>query len=216
VGLATNIPTHNLGEVIDATVAFIDDPKIETQGLMAHLPGPDFPTGGIIVGRGGLREAYETGRGRIVLRSRCEVEALAGGKSQIVIREIPFQNNKSRMLEDIHKLCEEKKGILTGVADIRDESDREGMRAVIELKKDVDAEKVLQYLYKYSDLQVNYSVNMVAIAEGKPQQLGLKAILTHYVKHLLEVITRRTKYDLEKAEARAHILEGLLIVFEMF
>ncbi|NLG36726.1 MAG: DNA gyrase subunit A [Clostridiales bacterium] len=211
VGLATNIPTHNLGEIIDATVAMIDKPSITLDELMKLVPGPDFPTGGSILETQGIREGYETGRGRICIRARCAVEKAAAGKSLIVITEIPYQVNKAAMLEKILKLCEDKKGILAGISDIRDESDREGMRAVIEVKKDADAEKILQYLYKYSDLQVGYGINMVAIADGKPRQMGLKAILEHYIRHQLEVVTRRIRFDLERAEAREHILEGLLI-----
>jgi DNA gyrase subunit A len=175
-GLATNIPTHNLGEVIDATVAMIDKPDITLSELMTLLPGPDFPTGSAILDAQGIREGYETGRGHISIRAKCSIEKAAGGKSLIVISEIPYQVNKAAMLEKILRLCEEKKGILSAISDIRDESDREGMRAVIEVRKDADAEKILQYLYKYSDLQVSYGINMVAIADGKPQQMSLPSI----------------------------------------
>lgn len=211
VGLATNIPTHNLGEVIDGAVAFIDNPDITIAGLMEHVKGPDFPTGGLIIGKSGIREAYETGRGRIKIRAKASIEDAPGGKQNIVITEIPYQINKASMLEKILKLSEEKKGILTGINDIRDESDRTGMRAVIEVKKNCNAEKILQYLFKYSDLEVNFNVNCVAIADGKPQLLNLKQIYEYYTRHQIDVVTRRTQFDLEKAEAREHILEGLLV-----
>ncbi len=211
VGLATNIPTHNLGEAIDAVVAQIDNPDITLDGLMEKLPGPDFPTGGTIVGGEGIRQAYETGKGKIVVRAKTEIEKASGGKQTIVIHELPYQVNKAKLLEAILALQEAQKGILGGINDIRDESDRNGMRAVIEVKKDADPEKILEYLYKYSDLQINYNVNMVAIAGGKPVLLNLKQINAHFIRHQQDVVTRRTQYDLEKAEEREHILEGLLI-----
>ncbi len=211
VGLATNIPTHNLGEAIDAVVAQIDNPDITLDGLMEKLPGPDFPTGGTIVGGEGIRQAYETGKGKIVVRAKTEIEKASGGKQTIVIHELPYQVNKAKLLEAILSLQEAQKGILGGISDIRDESDRNGMRAVIEVKKDADPEKILEYLYKYSDLQINYNVNMVAIAGGKPVLLNLKQINAHFIRHQQDVVTRRTQYDLEKAEEREHILEGLLI-----
>ncbi len=211
VGLATNIPTHNLGEAIDCVVAQIDNPDITLDGLMVHLKGPDFPTGGSIIGTDGIRAAYETGRGKVVIRAKTEIERLNAGKQAIVITELPYQVNKANMLEKILALQEAQKSILGGISDIRDESDRNGMRAVIELKKDADAEKILEYLYKYSDLQVNYNVNMVAIADGKPMLLNIKRINEYYIRHQQDVVLRRTRYDLEKAEEREHILEGLLI-----
>jgi DNA gyrase subunit A len=211
VGLATNIPPHNLGEVIDGVISVIDKPDITTQQLMNIITGPDFPTGGIIIGKEEIEKAYETGRGKVLLRAKVETEKLSGGKKQLVITELPYQVNKAVLLEKILRLSEERKGILTGISDIRDESDRNGIRAVIEIKKDGDAEKILNYLYKYSDLQLTFGVNMVAIADGKPRQLGLKSILEYYIKHQKDVVTKRTKYDLERAEARAHILEGLII-----
>ena len=211
VGLATNIPTHNLGEAIDCVMAQIDNPDITLDGLMEHLKGPDFPTGGSIIGTDGIRQAYETGRGKVVIRAKTEIEKLNAGKQAIVITELPYQVNKANMLEKILALQEAQKGILGGISDIRDESDRNGMRAVIELKKDADAEKILEYLYKYSDLQINYNVNMVAIAEGKPMLLNIKRINEYYIRHQQDVVLRRTRYDLEKAEEREHILEGLLI-----
>ncbi len=211
VGLATNIPPHNLGEVIDGVISVIDNPQITTKQLMNIISGPDFPTGGIIIGKEEIEKAYETGRGKILLRAKVEIEKITGGKKQLVITELPYQVNKAALLEKILRLSEERKGVLTGVSDIRDESDRRGIRAVIEIKKDGDAEKILNYLYKFSDLQLTFGVNMVAIAEGKPRQLGLKSILEYYIKHQKDVVTKRAKYDLERAKARAHILEGLII-----
>jgi DNA gyrase subunit A len=211
VGLATNIPTHNLGEAIDAVMAQIDNPEITIEQLMEKLPGPDFPTGGYIVGSEGIRQAYETGKGKVVIRAKTEIEKVSGGKQSIVITELPFQVNKAKLLEAILEIQEAQKGILGGINDIRDESDRNGMRAVIEIKKDADPEKILEYLYKYSDLQINYNVNMVAIAEGRPMLLNLKQINEHFIRHQQDVVLRRTRYDLERAEEREHILEGLLI-----
>jgi DNA gyrase subunit A len=211
VGLATNIPTHNLGEAIDAVVAQIDDPDITVDGLMEKMPGPDFPTGGFIVGGEGIKQAYETGRGKVVIRAKTEIERASGGKQSIVIMELPYQVNKAKLLEAILAIQEAQKGILGGINDIRDESDRNGMRAVIEVKRDADPEKILEYLYKYSDLQANYNVNMVAIAEGRPMLLNLRQINAYYIRHQQDVVLRRTRYDLEKAEEREHILEGLLI-----
>lgn len=210
VGLATNIPTHNLKECIDATIHMIDDPDVTLDELMNVMPAPDFPTGGYLLKTPQIREAYETGRGKLTLRAKVHIEEAKGGKHLLCITEVPYQINKALMLERILKLSMEKKAQLGVISDIRDESDRTGMRAVIELKKDADPEKVLAFLYKYSDLQVTFGVNMVAIAEGKPVQLGLKAILRHYIEHQKVVVTRRTKFDLEHAKARAHILEGLI------
>lgn len=214
VGLATNIPTHNLREVIGAACALIDQPDISLEDLMSYVPGPDFPTGGILLNTSELAEAYRSGRGKLTLRARTHIEDAPGGKKLIVITEIPYQVNKSAMLERILHLSEEKKAALGCISDIRDESDRTGMRAVIELKKDTDANKVLSYLYRYSDLQITFGVNMVAIADGKPRQLGLKRILNYYIRHRKNVVTARTRYDLEKARARAHILEGLMIAVD--
>ena len=211
VGLATNMPPHNLREAVEAVIAQIDDPDITTVRLMEHLPGPDFPTGGILMRNEELLNAYATGRGRLTVRAKVEIEEEKNGKKNLVVKEIPYQVNKASMLEKILKLTEEKKGPLASISDIRDESDREGMRAVIELRKDSSPDMVLAYLYKYADLQVTFGVNMVAIAKGRPQQLTLKQIIGHYIDHQKEVVTRRTKYDLEKAKARAHILEGLMI-----
>ncbi|MBQ2956926.1 MAG: DNA topoisomerase 4 subunit A [Clostridia bacterium] len=214
VGLATNIPPHNLREAIAAVIAQMDNPAITTEELMVHMPAPDFPTGGILLCDDELKNAYETGRGKLQLRAKIDIEDGPSGRKLIVITEVPYQVPKAAMLEKILRLSEEKKGILTGIHDIRDESDRTGLRAVIELKRDVDPQKVLNYLYKYSDLQVTFGVNMVAIAGGKPVQMGIKEIIRHYIDHQKSVVTRRTQFDLEQAQARAHILEGLIIAVD--
>ena len=214
VGLATNIPPHNLGEATDAVIAQIDDPKITTAQLMERMPGPDFPTGGLLAKDEELVQAYETGRGKLKVRAKVHIEDGTAGRKLIVIDEIPYQVNKAAMLEKILRVSEEKKGVLTNIYDIRDESDRMGMRAVVEVRKDCDPEKVLNALYKYSDLQVTFGVNMVAIAEGKPRQMGIKQIIGYYIDHQKDVVTRRTKYELAQAEARAHILEGLIIAVD--
>ena len=214
VGLATNIPTHNLGEAVRAVLAQMDDPDISLDDLMKILPGPDFPTGGVLVDNEEIRRGYETGRSKLTLRARVHVEDGTAGRKLLVITEIPYQINKSAMLEKILKLSEEKKAALGGIYDIRDESDRTGMRAVIELKRDVDPQRVLAYLYKYSDLQVTFGVNMVAIAGGKPVLLNLKQLIAHYVDYQKQVVTRRTEYELRQAKARAHILEGLMIALD--
>ena len=214
VGLATNIPTHNLGEAVRAVLAQMDDPEISLDALMEILPGPDFPTGGVLLKNEEIRKGYETGRGRLTLRARVHVEDGASGRKLLVITEVPYQVNKAAMLEKIHKLSEEKKAALGGICDIRDESDRTGMRAVIELKRDVSPEKVLAYLYKYSDLQVTFGVNMVAIAGGKPVLLTLKQLIAGYIDYQKQVVTRRTEYELKQAKARAHILEGLMIALD--
>ncbi len=214
VGLATNIPPHNLGESIDAAVALIDEPGISVPALMKHLKAPDFPTGGILAADGELLQAYETGRGRLQVRAKVHVEDGTGGRKLIVVTEVPYQVNKAAMLEKILRVSEEKKGIFSGIYDIRDESDRTGMRAVIELRRDADPDKMLNALYKYSDLQVTFGVNMVAIAGGKPVQMGIREMLSHFVAHQKDVVTRRTRYELEQAQARAHILEGLIIAVD--
>ncbi len=211
VGLATNIPPHNLGEVIDGVIAVMDKPEISTAELLQKIPGPDFPTSAMIIGTEEIQKAYETGKGKILLRSSVDVEKIPGGKKQLVITELPYQVNKAALLEKILRLSEERKGVLSGISDIRDESDRQGIRAVIEIKKDGDAEKILNYLYKYSDLQITFGMNMVAIADGRPRQLGLKAILEYYIKHQIDVVTKRTQYELDRAKAREHVLEGLII-----
>ena len=214
VGLATNIPPHNLRESINAVIAQIDNPDITVDELMQILPAPDFPTGGILLNTPELRTAYETGRGKLLLRARTHVEDGPAGRKLIVITEIPYQVNKSAMLEKILRLSEEKKAALGCIYDIRDESDRTGMRAVIELRKDADVDKVLAYLFKYSDMQVTFGVNMVAIADGKPRLLSLRRMIRYYIRHRKNVITARTQYELDKAKARAHILEGLMIAVD--
>ncbi len=214
VGLATNIPPHNLGESIRAVIAQIDKPNISLDELMEIIPGPDFPTGGILVKNEEIRKGYETGRSKLSVRARIEIEDGLAGRKLLVIHEIPYTVNKAAMLEKILKLSEEKKAHLGCIHDIRDESDRNGMRAVIELKKDADPQKVLNYLYKYSDLQVTFGVNMVAIAQGKPVQMGLKTMIGHFIRHQKDVVTRRTEYDLKHATARAHILQGLMIAVD--
>ena len=214
VGLATNIPPHNLSEAVRAVIAQMDDPDISLDDLMQIMPGPDFPTGGILVNNSEIRQGYETGRSKLTLRARVHVEDASAGRKLLVITEIPFQINKSAMLEKILKLSEEKKTIFSGIYDIRDESDRDGMRAVIELKRDVDPQRILSYLYKYSDLQITFGVNMVAIAGGKPVQMGLKQMIAYYIDYQKQVVTRRTEYELKQAKARAHVLEGLMIALD--
>ncbi|HZG49570.1 MAG TPA: DNA gyrase subunit A [Thermoleophilaceae bacterium] len=216
VGMATNIPPHNLREAIDATVAFIDDPDIEVAGLMRHLKGPDFPTGGIIVGYSGIRDAYETGRGRVIVRGRAHIEPLRQGKEAIIVTELPYQVSKGDGRGDgsglIKKIAEQ---VLTGrlkeISDLRDESDKSGIRLVIELKRDAIPKVVLNKLYKHTQLQATFGVNMVALVDGVPRTLGLLPIVKNYVDHQREVIVRRTKHELREREARLHILEGLLI-----
>ena len=213
VGLATNIPTHNLGECIDACCAVIDNPTMTTQEIMQYIKGPDFPTGGIIIGGEGLKQAYETGRGKILIRAKTHLEK-DRDKDVIVIDEFPYQVNKSELLKKIGDLKEANKELLNGIGEIRDESDRKGIRAVICLKKGAEPDKILNYLFKNTDLQISYGINMVAIANGKPKQMGLKEILTYYTAYQREIVLRRTKYELEIAEDRAHILEGLLVAIK--
>ena len=210
VGLATNIPTHNLAEVIDGCCAYIDKPTITLSEIMKIIPGPDFSTGGYIIANE-LKQAYETGRGRITLRAKYAVEQAEYGKKNIVITELPYQTNKAELLRKIMLLCEEKKELGDGIANIVDESDRSGMRAVITLKKDADTDKILQLLFKYTDLECTFGINMVAIAGGKPRQLGLLDILKYYTRYQQQVVLRRCKFELKEAEARCHILEGLII-----
>jgi DNA gyrase subunit A len=212
VGMATNIPPHNLGEVVDGLVALIDNPEIELQKLTNYVIAPDFPTGGIIYGRGGIKEAYATGRGRIILRARANIETQKSGKVSIIVSEIPYQVNKSNLLEKIAQLVREKE--IEGISDLRDESDRDGMRIAIELKKEAPAEIILNQLYKQTQLQVTFGVINLALVDGIPQVLNLKQLLSHFLEHRHIVITRRTKFELEKAEQRAHILEGLKIALE--
>ncbi len=212
VGMATNIPPHNLGELVDGTLALIDNRDITTDELMEYIPGPDFPTGGIIDGTKGIREAYATGRGRIRVRGRIEVEESKTGRVSLVVKEIPYQLNKSALIERIAALVREKK--LTGISDLRDESDREGIRIVIELKRGEEPELVLNKLYKYTDLQSTFGIIMIALVNNVHKILTLKQVLEEYMKHRFEVITRRTKYDLDKAEKRDHILQGFRIALE--
>ena len=208
VGMATNIPPHNLREVINGVICMIDNPDATLDDLMEHIKGPDFPTGGVILGRSGIREAYHTGRGRIITRAKSEIEPMPNGRNRIVVTEIPYMVNKARLVEKIAELVHEKR--LEGISDIRDESDRKGMRMVIELKKDVQPTIVLNYLYKHTQMQETFGANMLALVNGKPQVLSLREMLYHYIQHQKDVVTRRTKYDLDKAQQRAHILEGLL------
>ncbi|MBK5230643.1 MAG: DNA topoisomerase 4 subunit A, partial [Thermoleophilia bacterium] len=212
VGMATNIPPHNLGEVIDATVALIDDPEIELDGLMQNIKGPDFPTGAAILGHKEIRNAFETGRGRVRMQAICHVEPIQQGKEAIIVTELPYMVKKGGddgLIQKIAGLVRDKK--ITEISDLRDESDRNGMRLVIELKRDAIPEVVKNKLFKHTAMQQTFGVNMVALVDGVPRLLGLRAILQHYLAHQKEVITRRTKYQLRKAEARAHILAGLLI-----
>lgn len=215
VGLATNIPPHNLAEVIDAELAYIGDNAINTQELMKYIKGPDLPTGGIIIGKNSMLSAYETGEGKVTLRSKTSVERLENGRTGIVITEFPYRKSKAKLLQTISEMTADKRHarVLEPISDIRDESDRDGIRAVIEFKKSADketAERVLKYLFKKTDLQCNVSFNMVALADGKPQTLGLKAILAHYLKHQKDVVTRRTQRELETAQKRFHIVEGFI------
>ncbi|MEK0314047.1 DNA gyrase subunit A [Cohnella sp. 56] len=207
-GFATEIPPHNLREVIDACTALIDNPDLNVSDLMKIMRGPDFPTGGRIMGEDGIREAYETGKGRIYVRSKTAIEDMRGGRQQIVVTEIPYQVVKSKLANSIDQLRLEKK--VEGIAEVRDESGRAGLRIVVELKKDADAEGILAFLFKKTDLQVAYNFNMVAIVNKAPRQLGVKAMLAAYIAHQREVVTHRTQFDLEKAEDRAHVLEGLV------
>ena len=210
VGLATNIPPHNLGEVIDGVVAYIDNPRITFNEMLKYIPAPDFPTGGYIIANE-LNQAYRTGKGRITLRAKVRVEDGDGEKKNIVIYELPYQVNKSNLLRKIAELREEKKEELASVTKVSDESDRVGMRAVVEVRADADVPKILKTLYKYTDLEVSFGMNMVAIAEGKPMLLGLLEIIKHYTNYQREVVLRRTRFDLNQAKERCHILEGLII-----
>lgn len=212
VGMATSIPPHNLGEVIDATIKMIDDPGCSIADLSKIVKGPDFPTGAIIMGKGGAKKAYATGQGSVLVRALTEFEETKKGRTQIIVKEIPFQVNKNRVIEKIATLVKEKK--MDGISYIRDESNREGMRIVIELKKDANPQIVLNRLFKHTQLQESYSMIMLALVDGQPKVLNLYEILEEYLKHQKEVITRRTRFDLDKAEARAHILEGLRIALD--
>ena len=212
VGMATNIPPHNLTEVINGIVAVIDNPEIDTDELLSYIKGPDFPTAGIIMGLGGIRSAYTTGRGKIIMRARTEIEQMAHDKERIVVTELPYQVNKARLIEKIAELVKDKR--VDGISDIRDESDREGMRMVIELKRDANASVILNQLYKFTQLQDTFSINMLALVDNQPKTLSLREMLDHYIRFQESVIVRRSKYDLKKAEARAHILDGLRIALD--
>ncbi len=212
VGMASNIPAHNLAEIVDGLTAIIDNPEVNSDELIEIIPGPDFPTGGIINGREGIRQAYKTGKGRLMVRARAMVEKQKSGKDSIVVSEIPFQVNKSNLLEKIADLVRDKR--LEGISDLRDESDRDGMRIVIELKRDVQADIILNQLYKHTQMQSTFAINMLTLVGGIPKVLSLKQILEEYLKHRHEVVVRRTQFDLNKAEARAHILEGYKIALD--
>ncbi len=209
VGMATNIPPHNLRETISACVALIENPALSSLDLMKYMKGPDFPTGGIIMGSGGIREAYETGRGRVIVRARAHSEPIKQGKTAIIVTELPYQVNKAQLIEKMADLVREKE--ISEISDLRDESDRSGMRIVIELKREAVPKIVLNKLYKHTAMQSTFGVNMLALAEGVPKTLSLRDMLRHYIAHQRDVIVRRTKFELEKAKKRAHILEGLLI-----
>lgn len=212
VGMATNIPPHQLGEVIDAILALSKNSDMTVADLMEHIPGPDFPTAGQIIGRSGIRKAYETGRGSIILRAKVEIEQQPNGKEMIIVRELPYQVNKAKLIERIAELVREKK--IDGITDLRDESDRSGMRIVIEVRKDANAKVILNNLYKHTAMQTSFGINMLALVDGQPKVLNLKECLQYYLDHQKTVIRRRTAYELKKAEARAHILEGLRIALD--
>ncbi len=212
VGMATNIPPHNLGEVIDAAICLIDDPEAGVDTLMQHVKGPDFPTGGIVMGTAGIMQAYHTGRGKICVRARAEIDEFKAGRQRIIVSEIPYQVNKAALIVRIAELVQDKH--IEGISDIRDESDKRGMRIVIELKRDVNANVILNRLYKHTQMQDTFGVIMLALVDGAPKVMNLKELLYHYLEHQKVVIVRRTKFELEKAEARAHILEGLIIALD--
>ncbi|MGB8955008.1 MAG: DNA gyrase subunit A [Tumebacillaceae bacterium] len=212
VGMATNVPPHNLREVIDGVLMMIDNKDTTTADLMTVIHGPDFPTAGLILGRAGIRQAYETGRGSIVMRAKAEFEEANNGKTRIIVTELPYQVNKARLIEKIAELVRDKK--IDGITDLRDESDRNGMRMVIELRRDVKPQVVLNNLYKHTQLQSTFGVNMLALVNGEPKVLKLHEVIYHYIEHQKDVVTRRTQFDLKKARARAHILEGLRIAID--
>ncbi|MBI5748318.1 MAG: DNA topoisomerase 4 subunit A, partial [Nitrospinae bacterium] len=213
VGMATNIPPHNLGEIVDGTMAMIDKPDISVKELMKHIPGPDFPTAGFIHGRDGIKSAYESGRGIIQMRARSLIEkGKKGDRESIIITELPYQVNKAKLLEKIAELVRDKK--IEGISDLRDESDRDGMRVVIELKKGEPAQVILNHLYKHTQMQDTFGVIMIAIVNNQPRILNLKEILFYFIQHRREVVTKRTEFELKKAKERAHILEGLKIAVE--
>ena len=209
VGMATNIPPHNLGEVVDACLAYIEDKEITLDELISIVPGPDFPTGGIILGRNGIREAYQSGRGSIIMRAKAEIEEIRKDRFAIVVTEVPYQVNKSRLLERIGEVVRDK--VVEGISDLRDESDRDGVRVVIELKRDAVGDVVLSQLYRHTALQTSFGANMLALNQGRPEQLNLKDIISAFVEFREQVITRRTSFLLKKARERAHVLAGLLV-----
>ena len=212
VGMATNIPTHNLGEVIDAIHLLMQNPDATTEELMKVLPGPDFPTGGVVMGKSGIRKVYETGRGTIIVRAKVDIEEAKNGRQRIVVHEIPYMVNKARLIERIAELAREKE--IEGITDINDETDREGMRIVIDVRRDASAEVILNNLYKMTLMQTTFNFNMLAIVNGAPKVLSLKQILQHYLEHQINVVRRRTEFDLKKAQSRDHIVQGLLIALD--
>ena len=212
VGMATNIPTHNLGEVISAIHVLMDNPDATTEDLMKVLPGPDFPTGGVVLGKSGIRKAYETGKGSIIVRAKVDIEETKTGRQQIIVHEIPYMVNKAKLIERIAELAREKE--IDGITDVNDETDREGMRIVIDVRRDASAEVILNNLYKMTMMQTTFNFNMLAIVKGAPKILSLKEILTYYLEHQEEVVRRRTEFELKKAESRAHIVEGLRIALD--
>lgn len=212
VGMATNIPTHNLGEVIDAIHLLMQNPDATTEELLKVLPGPDFPTGGVVMGKSGIRKAYETGRGTIIVRAKVDIEEAKNGRQRIVVHEIPYMVNKARLIERIAELAREKE--IEGITDINDETDREGMRIVIDVRRDASAEVILNNLYKMTLMQTTFNFNMLAIVNGAPKVLSLKQILQHYLEHQINVVRRRTEFDLKKAQSRDHIVQGLLIALD--
>ncbi|WP_019878555.1 DNA gyrase subunit A [Succinispira mobilis] len=212
VGMATNIPPHNLSEVVDGIVALIDNPEAELPELMQHIKGPDFPTGAMILGNEGIHEAYATGRGVVKIRAKAQIERMSNGKERILVTEIPYQVNKSRLIEGIAHLVNEK--IIEGITDLRDESDRQGMRIIIELKRDANANVILNQLYKHTKMQDSFGIIMLALVDGKPEVLNLKQVLVHYINHQRDILVKRSTYELNKAKDRAHILEGLRIALK--
>ncbi|WP_287449088.1 DNA topoisomerase (ATP-hydrolyzing), partial [Anaerovibrio sp.] len=212
VGMATNIPPHNMNEVIDGVLMLIDNPDATAEELMTVIKGPDFPTGGLIMGTAGIKSAYSTGRGQIKMRAKANIETMSNGKPRIIVTELPYQVNKARLIEKIAELVRDKQ--IEGITDLRDESDRSGMRIVMELRKDINPDIMLNQLYKHTQMQETFGVIMLALVENQPKVLTLKQVLHYYIKHQEDVITRRTRYELAKAEARAHILEGLNIALD--
>lgn len=212
VGMATNIPPHNMGEVIDAMCCLIDNPEAQLEDIMQHIQGPDFPTGAMIMGRSGIRAAYATGRGKIIVRARAEIVEQKNGRFKIIVTELPYQVNKARLVESIANLVKDKR--IEGISNVEDHSDREGMHIEIDIKRDASPQIVLNQLYSFSQMQVTFGVIMLAIVNGEPKVLTLREMLQDYIDFQIDVVTRRTVYDLRKAEERAHILEGLKIAID--